>query len=184
MMQFEDRRVDMLRTHLGGGLPDGITAEVEVCFLVKDSDFGEWRCKTRTDAIAVKAKCDSGRVVLNMLPRAIDSDLNFINGRGYVQHRREAVEVYSSAVRAFIREHFEPRNSKISKDDLLNDFDKNPRPDYLRTFFERYDKVVGALYDRLCCIDEDAREWGQWSFADKSQFNVRYRTEVEWTEVR
>lgn len=172
----------MLTQQLGRGLPAGITAEVDIYFKAQ-SEFGEWRVNTSQDALALQVKCDDGSKVLGLLPKAIDNDSQFASGGGFVRHPNEAVETFIAALRQLIDRHYVSGEGNLSRANVLQDFDQAPRSLGLLMRLTDSDNIICPVYERLCRIDEDGREWGQISYALKTDEDWRNRIEVEWKRV-
>jgi len=172
-----------LQAKLGKKLPDGITVEVTVAYKVTNPDFGELCCETQEDAVAVKAKCDEASRILHMLPRAVDPRGAFSSGGGYIQHPYQAIELFVGAVRDFIAKHYDPPQGESIKRATLATFDNNPRSLGLLSAFSEADLVLSKVYERLCRIDDQNREWGQVGYAMKSYPHWVTRTEEAWTNT-
>lgn len=107
-------------------------------------------------------------------PRPKDQGCHFANGAGYIQ--RDAVTV------ANVRAALLVPTKRVLKwwwDDQVERFGKEPTEahgSWYQRMLDGSHAPVDRAWSRLCCIDEQSREWGQQYYAK----NPEKGKQVEW----
>ena len=87
-----------------------------------------------------------------IMKRAVDDGCSFTNGHGYIQHTPEEVNQFHIAVAVLIRLEY--------NDEHAQTFLKNPRG-IIHRILDDPKCPLGRTMNRVFCIDDRYREWGQ-----------------------
>lgn len=112
-------------------------------------------------------KIQKVELILGRKPK--DSNCNFSNGDGYVQHSKKDVLAFKSAIVELCR--------KYCKHEVFNYPLKEIYPMGLGgRILDDSNSPIRRPWNRLCCIDEKYREWGQPYYA----LHPNEGKQVEW----
>lgn len=135
------------------------------------SDSGR-EFSTPQDAMVADALFAIQNEVNKMLPSAIDDGCDFENGGGYVQQSEADIIAFKHGMRRLIVMEFGENSATLKR------WDENPCG-FVGRYLDDSGSDTYRLYLRLCCIDDQRREWGQPFYA----INPEQGTQNKWEKV-
>jgi hypothetical protein len=117
---------------------------------------------SEADAVGHEEYLKQAKTVAGILPPRPDDGCKFDNGAGYIQHTPELVREYKRAVLLLA--------ASKRPDVKFAEWAEKPDQVHGMSVVGRYiddgcDKYIGRLWYRVCCLDDQCREWGQPYFA-------------------
>lgn len=88
--------------------------------------------------------------------KPIPDTVSFMNGEGYVQQELDSVSIVKNRLLDMASEI-----SDIPKDVVARAREIDPLKSIIGRYFDDMNSILNGAWYRLCCIDENGREWGQ-----------------------